>query len=114
LARAYTGFGALPATVATFDLTPGFGLGFTSFMAGIGLQRRPGARSHRGAELFTRNNLMIFSAFTKEITFSAMLRRLAIVHSIGVEKMVLKGLISGLAAMQMCFSRSAKEFTHGE
>jgi hypothetical protein len=36
------------------------------------------------------------------------------VHSTGAEKMVLKGLITGLVTMQISLSRSAREFTHGE
>jgi formate transporter len=80
LAGAYIGFGGLLSTVVTLDMAPRFGIGFTSFMAGTSFSVGLMLVVIAGAELFTGNNLMVVSAFTKEITFSAMLRRWAIVY----------------------------------
>ena len=75
LAGAYIGFGILLATVVTFDMAPRFGIGFTNFMAGTAFTVGLMLVVIPGAELFTGNNLMVVSAFTKEITFNAMLGR---------------------------------------
>jgi len=81
LAGAYIGFGGLLSTVVTLDMAPRFGIGFTAFMAGTAFSVGLMLVVIAGAELFTGNNLMVVSAFTKEITFGAMWRRWAIVYA---------------------------------
>jgi formate/nitrite transporter len=80
LAGAYIGFGGLLSTSVTFDLGAALGLGFKKFLAGsvfsVGLILVVIA----GAELFTGNNLMISSVMTKDIGFSAMVKRWGLVY----------------------------------
>jgi formate/nitrite transporter len=93
LAGAYIGFGALLATVVTFDMPSKFGIGFTSFMAGTAFSVGLMLVVIAGAELFTGNNLMVVSAFTKEITFSSMLRRWAFVYAANFAGSILLALL---------------------
>jgi formate/nitrite transporter len=80
LAGSYIGFGGLLSTAVTFDLEAALGIGFKKFMAGsvfsVGLILVVIA----GAELFTGNNLMISSVMTKDIGFTAMLKRWGLVY----------------------------------
>ncbi len=80
LAGAYIGFGGFLSTTVTFDMAANFGTGFTKFMGGavfsVGLMLVVIA----GAELFTGNNLMVSSVMSKEITFSTMTKRWALVY----------------------------------
>jgi len=80
LAGAYIGFGGLLSTSITFDMAAGLGIGFTKFMAGSAFSLGLILVVIAGAELFTGNNLMLSSVMAREITFSAMLRRWAIVY----------------------------------
>ena len=123
LAGAYIGVGALLATVVTFDMPSRFGVGFTSFMAGTAFSVGLMLVVIAGAELFTGNNLMIVSALTGEITFSAMLRRWTIVYAANFIGSILLALLFysaglwktgegavGAAAMAIAYKKIALGF----
>ncbi len=80
LAGAYIGFGGLLSTSVTFDLAARAGVGLTRFLAGTAFSLGLMLVVIAGAELFTGNNLMISSAMTKEITWTAMGRRWLLVY----------------------------------
>jgi formate/nitrite transporter len=99
LAGAYIGFGGLLSTAVTFDMASRFGLGFTKLVGGAVFSVGLILVVIAGAELFTGNNLMVVSALTKEITFSAMLRRWAIVYGANFIGSILLALLFYLAGL---------------
>jgi len=99
LAGSYIGFGGLLSTTVTFDVGPILGVGFKKFLAGsvfsVGLMLVVIA----GAELFTGNNLMISSVMTKDIVFSTMWTRWALVYVANFIGSVLLALIFYLSGL---------------
>jgi formate/nitrite transporter len=99
LAGAYIGFGGLLSTTVTFDLAAQIGLGLTKFLAGSAFSLGLMLVVIAGAELFTGNNLMVSSVMTKDITFSTMAKRWALVYGanfIGSIVLALVFYLSGL------------------
>lgn len=80
LAGAYIGFGGLLSTTVTFDLATQAGIGLTKFLAGSAFSLGLMLVVIAGAELFTGNNLMVSSVMTKDISFSTMSKRWALVY----------------------------------
>ena len=80
LAGSYIGFGGLLSTSVTFDMAGFLGVGFTKIMAGSAFSLGLMLVVIAGAELFTGNNLMVSSVLSREITFSAMLKRWGLVY----------------------------------
>jgi formate/nitrite transporter len=80
LAGAYIGFGGLLSTAVTFDLAVQVGVGLTKFLAGSAFSLGLMLVVIAGAELFTGNNLMVSSVMTKDISFSTMAKRWALVY----------------------------------
>jgi len=80
LAGAYIGFGGLLSTTVTFDAAAKWGLGFTKIVGGAAFSVGLMLVVIAGAELFTGNNLMVSSVMMREITFSTMAKRWAVVY----------------------------------
>jgi formate/nitrite transporter len=80
LAGAYIGFGGLLSTTVSFDLATQAGVGLTKFVAGSAFSLGLMLVVIAGAELFTGNNLMVSSVMTKDISFSTMSKRWALVY----------------------------------
>ncbi len=123
LAGAYIGFGGLLSTTVTFDAASKWGIGFSKILAGgtfsVGLMLVVIA----GAELFTGNNLMVSSVMMREITFSTMSKRWAVVYFanfIGSIFLALLFYFSGLwktgdgalgaAAVKIAYNKTALSF----
>ncbi len=93
LAGSYIGFGGLLSTTVTFDLAAKAGIGLTKFLAGSAFSLGLILVVIAGAELFTGNNLMVSSVLSKEITFSTMTKRWALVYAANFIGSILLALI---------------------